>query len=82
MQGSPRSSFDGLGWRRVRQRDVRELFARLECELLETKRFQNQAEAMMAVFDFIKGWYNPHRRHSALGQKSPINFEKSERPAA
>jgi len=36
----------------------------------------------MAVFDFIKGWYNPHRRHSALGQKSPINFEKSERPAA
>ena len=36
----------------------------------------------MAVFDFIEGWYNPHRRHSALGQKSPINFEKARLPAA
>ena len=51
-------------------------FATLECELIERERFRNQAEARMAVFDFIEGWYNPHRRHSALGQKSPINFEK------
>jgi putative transposase len=36
----------------------------------------------MAVFDFIEGWYNPHRRHSALGQKSPINFEKQHLSAA
>ena len=41
-------------------------FATLECELIERKRFPNQAEAKMAVFDFIKGWYNPRRRHSAL----------------
>lgn len=50
-------------------------FATLECELIERERFRNHAEARMAVFDFIEGWYNPHRRHSALGQKSPINFE-------
>lgn len=50
-------------------------FATLECELIEREHFRNQAEARMAVFDFIEGWYNPHRRHSALGQKSPINFE-------
>ncbi len=57
-------------------------FATLECELLERKRFRTQAEAKMAVFDFIEGWYNPHRRHSALGQVSPLNYEKSHASAA
>ena len=51
-------------------------FATLETELIERKRFRNQAEARMAVFDFIEAWYNPRRRHSALGQLSPINYEK------
>jgi|TARA_B100001971_G_scaffold206950_1_gene226449 putative transposase len=51
-------------------------FATLETELIERKRFRNQAEARMAVFDFIEAWYNPRRRHSALGQMSPINYEK------
>ena len=55
-------------------------FATLECELLDRRRFRTQAEARMAVFDFIEGWYNPHRRHSALGYLSPMEFEKRERP--
>lgn len=57
-------------------------FATLECELLERKRFRNQAEAKMAVFDFIEAWYNPHRRHSALGQLSPLNYERRHASAA
>jgi putative transposase len=57
-------------------------FATLECELLERKRFRNQAEAKMAVFDFIEAWYNPHRRHSALGHLSPLNYERSHASAA
>ncbi len=32
-------------------------------------------EARAAVFDYIEGFYNPHRRHSALGLVSPVNFE-------
>lgn len=52
-------------------------FATLECELLDRERFRNQAEAKMRVFDFIEGWYNPHRRHSALGYESPISFERN-----
>jgi putative transposase len=53
-------------------------FATLECELLDRQRFRTQAEAKMAVFDFIEGFYNPRRRHSALGQLSPVNFERSQ----
>ncbi len=52
-------------------------FATLECELLDRRRFKSQAEARMAVFEFIEGWYNPHRRHSALGYKSPAVFERA-----
>ena len=52
-------------------------FATLECELLDRRSFKTQAEARMAVFDFIEGWYNPHRRHSALDYLSPINYERS-----
>ena len=49
----------------------------LECELLDRRHFRTQVEARMAVFEFIEGWYNPHRRHSALDYLSPINYERS-----
>ena len=29
-----------------------------------------------ASFDYIEGWYNPHRRHSAIHYESPMNFER------
>jgi len=51
-------------------------FATLECELLDRRRFKNQIEARMAIFDFIEGWYNPHRRHSSLDYASPMQYEK------
>jgi putative transposase len=57
-------------------------FATLECELLDRSRFATQADARRAVFDFIEGWYNPHRRHSALAYESPISYEKKHDPAA
>ena len=50
-------------------------FATLECELLERRRFASQAEAKMACFSFIEGWYNPARLHSALGYRSPMAYE-------
>ena len=50
-------------------------FATLECELIDRSTFHSPAEARRAVFDFIEGWYNPHRRHSALAYQSPIQYE-------
>ena len=53
-------------------------FATLECELLDRHRFKTQVEVRLAVFEFIEGWYNPHRRHSALDYQSPLNYERSQ----
>jgi putative transposase len=51
-------------------------FASLECELIDRTRFHTQADAKMAVFKYIEGFYNPRRRHSALDYLSPINYER------
>jgi putative transposase len=51
-------------------------FATLECELIDRRRFKNQQEAGRAVFEFIEGWYNPRRRHSALDYESPVTYEE------
>ncbi len=51
-------------------------FATLECELLDRRRFKTQAEARMAIFEFIEGWYNPTRRHSGLDYLSPMEYER------
>jgi putative transposase len=55
--------------------------ATLECELLDRHRFKAQREAALAVFDFIEGWYNPHRRHTSIGNISPVEYERRS-PAA
>src|ERR1019366_2859860 len=51
-------------------------WATLEREVLSRRRFKTQAEAKMAIFSWIEGWYNPHRRHSSLGRRSPMNYER------
>ncbi len=50
-------------------------FATLECELLDRSIFRTHAEARTAIFEFIEGFYNTHRRHSALGYLPPAAFE-------
>lgn len=57
-------------------------FASLECELLDRHVLKTHADARMAVFRYIEGWYNPHRRHSALDYQSPINYERAHEVAA
>ena len=59
-------------------------FATLECELLDRRRFATEAEARMALFHFIEGWYDVRRRRSALGYEPPVTYEQNhhEAPAA
>jgi putative transposase len=64
------------------------VFATLECELFDQQpggRFNSRHEAKLAVFDYLETFYNPRRRHSALGQIAPAVFEAkhlTESPAA
>lgn len=52
-------------------------FASLEKERVYTKpRYRTRDEARADVFEYIEGFYNPMRRHSTLGQVSPVEFER------
>ncbi len=57
-------------------------FASLECELIDVTDFRNRAEAKSEIFRYIEAWSNPHRRHSGIGHRSPVNFEKTYYEAA
>lgn len=52
------------------------LFSRYKAELLEGGAFLDVAEARLETFNYIEGYYNRVRRHSALGYQSPADFEQ------
>jgi putative transposase len=82
LQGGRRPAVDGHRRRRVRQRDVRELLRHARVRAARPSQLSLQAEARMAVFDYLEGFYNPRRRHSALDYKSPMEYERRHAPAA
>ena len=53
-------------------------FASLKTELLQQHTFATRKAARLALFDYTEGFYNSHRRHSALGYLSPAEFERRE----
>jgi len=57
-------------------------FASLECELIDRRVWKSFAQARLEIFTWIESWYNPRRRHSGLGQKSPVTFEREHADSA
>jgi putative transposase len=51
-------------------------FASLECELIDRRVFRSKAEARVALFRYVEGWYNSRRRHGAIGYLSPNDYER------
>jgi len=51
-------------------------FSRFKAELVEGGIFESVEEARSEIFSYIEGYYNRIRRHSSLGYKSPLEFEK------
>jgi putative transposase len=54
---------------------VESFFATLTKELLGDEIFETREQASRALFEFIEIWYNRRRRHSALGYRTPLEFE-------
>ena len=55
-------------------------FGTLQLELLDRRSWTTRAELASAIFEWIEGWYNPRRRHTSIGDLSPVEYER--RPAA
>jgi transposase InsO family protein len=55
---------------------VETFFKTLKAELIWRRPWQTRRQAEAALFQYINGFYNPRRRHSALGGKSPLAFEQ------
>jgi len=52
-------------------------FHTLKVELVHRRRFKTRAEAEAAIFEYIEVWYNRRRIHSALGYRSPMEYERT-----
>lgn len=50
-------------------------FKSLKTEWTNHSRYQSFSQAEIAVFEYIEAWYNTNRRHSALGYRTPTEFE-------
>jgi len=48
----------------------------MQLELLDSRTWQSKEELAAAMFSWIEGWYNPRRRHSSLGYRSPAEYER------
>ncbi|WP_370571498.1 IS3 family transposase, partial [Phaeobacter sp. SYSU ZJ3003] len=55
---------------------VETFFKTIKAELIWRRSWATRRQAEMAIFEYINGFYNPRRRHSALGWKSPVAFER------
>ena len=57
-------------------------FASLEKEFLRRERFATREQARLRIFWYIECFYNPRRRHSSLGYRSPIDHEQRQQQEA
>ena len=52
-------------------------FATLKCELIHHVRLKSLDHARRLIFEYIEFFYNRIRKHSSLGYKSPVMYEKN-----
>ena len=55
---------------------VETFFKTIKAELIWRRSWETRRQAETAIFQHINGFYNPRRRHSAFGGKSPLAFER------
>ena len=55
---------------------VESFFGTLKTELVHGERYHTRLEARLSIFEYVEVFYNRQRRHSALGYRSPEQYEK------
>ncbi len=55
---------------------VETFFRTIKAEPIRRDTWNTRRQAEMAIFEYINGFYNPRRCHSALGWNSPVAFER------
>lgn len=55
---------------------VESFFKSLKAELVWHREWHTRRDVEIALFEYINGFYNPRRKRSALGWKSPVAFEQ------
>jgi len=51
-------------------------FGTLKTELVHGERYRTRLEARLSIFEYVEVFYNRQRRHSALGYRSPDEYER------
>jgi hypothetical protein len=54
---------------------IESFWSTMQRELLDTRSWENPEELGAAIFEWIEAWYNPRRRHTAIGTLSPVDYE-------
>ena len=52
-------------------------FGTLQRELLDRQTWTTRRELAAAIFEWIEAWYNPRRRHTSIGDLSPVIYERA-----
>ena len=54
---------------------IESFWSTMQRELLDTRTWDTRELLSSAIFEWIEAWYNPRRRHTSLGDISPIDYE-------
>ena len=54
---------------------IESFWARMQVELLDRQRWSTRVELANAIFEYLEIFHNRKRRHSALGMRTPVEFE-------
>ena len=55
---------------------IESFWARMQTELLDRRRWSTRVELANAIFEYLEIFHNRQRRHSTLGWRTPVEFEK------
>lgn len=69
-------SNDPVNHSKVKNAVMESFFSTLKTERTARKNYQTRNQAKADAFDFIECFYNPKRRHSTIGNLSPMEFER------